>query len=321
MTRALAVAAAVGLAFAAAPARADEPAWYRGVPKDKQARAYELFKKGNKFFEQNEYAKAAELYLEALAIWDHPGIHFNLVVSLVNLDRLLEAYAHLEGAMKYGIPGLETPTRFKEAQTYKVLLEGRLVTFTAETTQDGVEVTLDGKLLAKGKPTIVMPGAHALVATKPGFETMTKNLTLLGGAVTEHIVLAPRQRRVKVVRRYRTWMPWTVVGIGAGVSLAGGATMLLARRHQDRFEDQFAAACPDGCALEEPGTDVDWGLRDRATLENRIGLGVLAAGGAALVTGLVLVALNSPREVELRDPIVTVTATPTDVGVTWLGRF
>jgi len=315
------LAIAVALAFGASTtAFADDPPWYQGVSKDKQKTAYDLFKQGNALFEQNEYARAVELYEKALAIWDHPGIRFNLAVSLVNLDRVVEAYPQLEAAMRYGVAGLETQTRFKEAQTYKRLLEGRLVMLTVRAAQDGVEITLDGKHLDRGKTSIVMPGAHALVATKAGFETMTKNVTLVGGVVTENVTLSPRQRRTKLARRYRTWVPWTLVGVGSLIGLAGGGVITIARTHEDKFEGDFANACPDGCSLGDPTKDVDWKLHDRATLEHRIGLAAVAVGGSVLLTGLVMVALNSPREVEVDSGIV-VTATKSDVGVAWLRRF
>ncbi len=315
------LAVAVGIAcIAPASAFADEPAWYRGVSKPQRKQAYDLFKRGNSLFEQNEYAQAVELYQRALAIWDHPGIRFNLAVSLVNLDRVVEAYEQLQAAMKYGVAGLETAARFKEAQTYKRLLEGRLVMLTVEAKQPGVDITLDGKHVERGREMIVLPGAHALVATKPGFEPMTKNLTLVGGKVVEHVVMSPRQHKTRLERRYSAWKPWLVVGIGGVVGVLGGGMVAIARTHEDKFEADFGNACPDGCALGDPTKPVDWGLHDRAKLEDRIGLAAVAAGGALVVTGLILVAINAPREVEAESRLV-VTAHPGQMSVAWLRRF
>src|SRR5438067_830506 len=92
----------------AVPARAsaDEP-WKTGVSKARQSQATKLFDQGNTFFEQHEYAKAVELYAKAVAIWDHPQIHFNMTVALISLDRFLEAHEHVLAALKYGADGLD----------------------------------------------------------------------------------------------------------------------------------------------------------------------------------------------------------------------
>jgi len=301
------------------PAHA-EPPWYKGVPKEVQTKASELFRRGNAFFEQNEYAKAADLYEDAVVLWDHPGIHFNLAVSLVNLDRVLEAYTHLKAALKHGPQGLEK-TRYQDAQTYQRLLEGRLVDLTVTTSQPGVEVTFDGKpiLTTVGSTQLtVLPGAHALVATKVGFETLTKNLTLSGGTPwVETVVLSPRQRRTRVVRRYRTWVPWTFVGIGVGASLLGGGALVLARSHEREFETQFGNECPVGCSWRQPGVAVDWDLHDRAEIEHAVGLGVAGVGGGLIITGLVMLALNQPREVEV--PPIAVISNGSTFGLVWSG--
>jgi hypothetical protein len=301
-------------------ARADEPPWYKGVTKETRTKVSAMFDQGNSFFEQNDYTKAAEIYFRAVELWNHPGIQFNLAVSLMNLDRPLEAHEHLEAALRFGPSGLEKQ-RYQEAQTYKRLLEGRLVPFTVDVSQDGVEVRFDGKVIQTGRgrvETIVLPGAHALVATKRGYETLTKNLTFIGGTpFTEIVTLAPK---IVLTRRYQTWVPWTFVGIGAGLGLGGGITILLAHRNENRFEQQFANACPDGCSLGQADRNVDWKLRDRARVQNLVGLSVVGVGGALVLTGLVLVARNQPREVAFPGTVV-VTTTSHEVGVTLTGQF
>ena len=314
------VVALVSILASTRPAAADEPPWYKGVSKETRTKVSAMFENGNTFFEQNDYTKAAEIYFEAVALWNHPGIQFNLAVSLMNLDRPLEAHEHLEAALKFGPSGLEK-TRYQEAQTYKRLLEGRLVVVSVETTQDAVDVTLDGKTLQTGKgraEIMVLPGAHALVATKRGYETLTKNLTFIGGTpFVEKVTLAPK---IVVTRRYRGWVPWTFVGVGVGLGLVGGASVWVAHRTENHFADEFTAACPDGCALHDPTANVNWSLHDHAKLENTLGLGVAGAGVAVALTGLVMVALNQPREVPFPGTIAF-TSTPHDLGIVWAGKF
>jgi hypothetical protein len=301
---------------------ADDAPWYKGVPKDRQTKASELFRKGNGFFEQSEYARSAELYEKALALWDHPGIHFNLAVSLVNLDRLLDANTHLEAALKWGAQGLDK-TRYQDAQTYRRLIDAGIVKLTVETIQDGVDVTLDGKpiLSGKGRKTIVvLPGAHALVATKRGFEPLTKSLSLMAGTPhTEKVEIRPRVARTVWKRRFRTWVPWLVTGAGLATVAVGAGTITIARAHERDFENQFKAMCPAGCAWDSMA-GIDWGLHDRAVLEHRLGLATVGVGGALVLTGLVMVALNQPREFAVPGEFV-MRASRSGVGVAWLGEF
>jgi hypothetical protein len=284
-----------------------------------------LFEQGNRFFEQHEYAKAVELYTQALAEWDHPQIHFNLTVALVSLDRILEAYEHVQAALKFGAAGLDND-KFHKAQTYQQLLQQRLVAFEAETEQDGVQITFDGKLLLSGKgkaALTTLPGIHALVATKDGFETLTKNLVLVGGQpATESIVLKPRIRAVRNVvlrRRFRAWIPWTITGAGAGSALIGAGLIVLGHSQLNQFQAELAQMFPNGATTGEVPASL-WNLRTRARVDNGIGLGLVTAGGAAMITGLVMVALNQPHEVEMPPPVV-VSAGAHDLSIAWLGRF
>src|SRR5258706_5176099 len=96
-----------------ASARADDPKpapptapWAVGVSDEEQATALAIYKEGNAEFELARYQQALVKYREALKHWDHPAIHFNMVVCLVNLDDPVQAFEHLELALKYGEPAL-----------------------------------------------------------------------------------------------------------------------------------------------------------------------------------------------------------------------
>ena len=39
--------------------------------------------------------------------WDHPGIHYNLALALLNMDQPVEVYQNLENAIKYGAEPLD----------------------------------------------------------------------------------------------------------------------------------------------------------------------------------------------------------------------
>ena len=64
--------------------------------------------------------------------------------------------------------------------------------------------------------------------------------------------------------------------------------------------------------------------RDRAELEQRAGVTLLAAGAAAVATGVVLLVLNQPRQVldsSAVTPGVTIQVTPEQLGLGWAHAF
>jgi hypothetical protein len=63
----------------------DRP-WVKGVSAADQSAAIELFHEGNGLLKESLFVQAAAKYREALHHWDHPGIHYNLALALLNLD-------------------------------------------------------------------------------------------------------------------------------------------------------------------------------------------------------------------------------------------
>src|SRR5947209_7866588 len=82
--------------------RAAERPWSRGVAAVEQKAALELFREGNALLKESLFVQAAAKYREALAHWNHPGIHYNLALALLNLDQPVEVYRQLEAALIYG---------------------------------------------------------------------------------------------------------------------------------------------------------------------------------------------------------------------------
>ncbi len=141
--RALVVALA---ALAAAPVRvlaAPEP-WDVGVSDDNQARAEAIFAEGNQLFSQRAHAPALAKYKEAIALWDHPMIRFNMAVTLIRLDRILEAADELDAALRYG-PAPFTPELYQQALDFQTLVRKQLGYIEAVSDQAGTRILLDGK--------------------------------------------------------------------------------------------------------------------------------------------------------------------------------
>ena len=96
--------------------------WVVGVPAREQKAATDLFREGNALLKESLFVQASAKYREALSHWNHPGIHYNLALALLNLDQPIEVYKHLEEALKYGPAPLDAD-KFDHANRYRALIE------------------------------------------------------------------------------------------------------------------------------------------------------------------------------------------------------
>jgi hypothetical protein len=286
------------LALWAPPVAAQEPRpgeerpWAKGVPADKQKRALELFRAGNTLLKESVFVRAAEKYREALALWDHPAIHYNMALALLNLDQPIEVHEHLVAAMRYGAAPLDAE-KFENAKSYKTLIEKQLarVEFTCPT--PGAAVTMNGQVLFVGPGRyegMVRPGQHTIVATKDGHLPTDVSRTLLPGETTK---LDMRVYTAEELTRYRRswspWKPWALLGAGAALAASGGYFHMQARSN---FRDFDAGINLCGGCVPEPDLA---NKRTRGDSMQKVAFGTYAVGGAALVTGAVLVWMNQPE--------------------------
>src|SRR5207248_1447551 len=119
----------------------DDAPWKQGVTPEQQAAAKKLLDEGNELLLQHDYSGALAKYQDAIKQWDHPGIRFNVVRCLVQLDRTLEAVDNLEVALKYGAAPLDE-TVYEEALGYQKLLANQVATLDVECKQP-MDLTLD----------------------------------------------------------------------------------------------------------------------------------------------------------------------------------
>lgn len=304
-------------------ASGDKP-WQRGVEAGQRAAAESEFLAGNALFERSEYAAAAEKYRAALRSWAHPAIQFNLAVCLIHLDRPVEAYDTVQASLRYGREAL--PEHFDEANNYERLLRDRIATLevTLPAERQGTTVTLDGEpLVASSGEGVVSrrlaPGRHALVARRARFETWSKDLVLPPGEVTRETIVL-RAPRTRTVRRWPAAMPWWVAGGGGAAIAIGAASLLLGNANVRAVTAEVTRQCPppSGCSDGLPAGLA--GDRDRAQLEQRVGVSLLVAGAATVATGVVLLVLNQPRQV-LDAPGVALRVTPEEIGIGWSHAF
>jgi hypothetical protein len=284
------------------PAPAEDTPWSKGVPADVQAKANALYDEGNQLFAQQAHQPALEKYKAAVALWDHPLIRFNLAVTEIRLDKVLEAADDLDDALKYGDKPFK-PELYQQALDYQTLIKGRVGYVEASCDTTASHLLLDGKPwfdCPGTKKVRITAGEHAVVGEKKDYLTTSQKLVVTGGATaTAKVVLIPLDAAVKLEYPQRRWVPWTMAGTGLAVGLAGVGTYFLGKNQMDQFQSDYAVQCATGCepGLTDPQHRSLKDEQDGAELKGKIGIGMMAAGGGVLVVGVVMAIMNRPHRV------------------------
>jgi hypothetical protein len=295
------------------------------VGEEAQTKARELFRDGNALVRESLFVQAVSKYEEALTLWDHPGIHYNLALALLNLDQPLRMRAHLIATVAAGEQRVGED-KFRRAEEYLKLVEKQLATLTVEVQEAGADVKFDGsKLFAPpGKSTIVIePGRHTISVKKAGFEPRDLLIELVPGEKRDTLVKLYRpEEYVRYERRWDPVFPWTTTLAGVGVAVAGGVLYGLGGTQVSDYDARAAEQCGvTGCdAGAIPGSP-----EDGRTLQG-VGLAGLFVGGAVALTGGILIYLNRPMPTRV-DPetgkilALTPRVDPTMTGMTLRGSF
>lgn len=290
--------------------------WYCNVSIGNQQQATALYNEGNQFLRTLEFQDAAEKYRDALKLWDHPAIHYNLMLALIGQEKTIEAYESSIKALQYGVAPFK-PEDYSNAVSQQKLLRLGIVELEITCNEPGALVSLDGKLLLTGPGKVrhlVAPGQHEIIAKKKRFFTTNKTLTLVPGKLTAiELVMLPESKATLTERHWATWKPLAVVGAGVGISLVGSALQWGASSANRSFRVKFNAECeaPGGCDGSMRSGEINrW--EDRETLYRRLSYGAYVAGGITTMAGVALVYVNRAREVENpeRNNLVRISLTP-----------
>src|SRR5258707_3627097 len=116
---------------------------YRDVSEANERAASVAFQQANDQLNDGFFVKAADKYREALSHWDHPAIHYNLALALINLDQPIEVFDELNKAIAYGEEPLEKD-KYDHAKDYLKLVEGQLADIEVSGDKPGAKVSVDG---------------------------------------------------------------------------------------------------------------------------------------------------------------------------------
>jgi len=269
---------------------------YRNVSADDEQAALIAFRQGNAQLNDGFFVKAVERYREALSHWNHPAIHYNAALALINLDQPIEVFDELSKAMTYGAEPLGDKEKFDRAKGYMKLVEGQLADIEVSCDKIGAKVSVDGKevFIAPGKFTQkVKVGKHTFYADKQGYNArITAPYIGPGEKFRIELKLYTAEELTRYHRKWQnTWFPYVVAGAGAVVGLVAGGLELSAQSSYDQFNTKVAACntMSAGCLTSTPGIT---SLRDSGDTKRTIGYVGYGIAGAAIATGAVLLWVN-----------------------------
>lgn len=324
---AVAVVLSLGALAFGQPGEPERP-WAKGVPPSAQKQALEIFRQGNAALKESQWRIAADRYREALALWDHPAINYNLALALLQLDQPIETHQRLEAALRYGPAPLDAD-KFDQAQRYLALVDKQVARLELSIAEPGAVVKLNGQQVLTGPGThkaMVRAGPVTVVASKEGFLTDEQSPTLVGGETHQlTLTLLQAEQAVEYRRLFAAWIPFAVLGAGAAIA-GGGVGLHLSARSQFAAYDRGIEACVDastgGCV---PPLDVA-ALRAQGQGQQAGAMVLYGLGGAGLVAGAVLVYLNRPQayraDVKLESALLLVpTVGPHGAGASLLVSF
>lgn len=268
-------------------------AWSVGVTEDRQHAARKLFVDGNALLKESFFKQAIQKYREALTHWNHPGIHYNLALALINLEEPLQVRQHLLESIQYGAAPLDEK-KLEHGRNYLKLIEQQLAMFEVSCQESDAIVVLDGQqvLRTSGKHSVaLMPGEHHITVTKPGYVSRDYNLMLFPGRQEKLTIrIFTEEQLIEKHRRWPFWLPVAVTATGVALVGTGWGFLNQSNKKYEKFDSAIEQnpSCDSGCT---PSKSLA-AMRDTAGTYKTAATVALATGAATFTGGTVMLLLN-----------------------------
>jgi tetratricopeptide (TPR) repeat protein len=313
----------------------DNRPWAAGVSQAEQQTALDMFHDANMQLNDGLFAKAADKYRAALKHWDHPAIHYNLALALMNLDQPIEAYDNLQAAVKFGEAPLQSKDKYDNAKGYLLLLDKEIAQVEVTCDKPGAKVSVDGKEVFTAPGTYkarVRAGRHTFVAELEGHPTRINAPYISPGAPFRiELKLYTVEELTRYRRRWqKAWVPYAVIGGGVAIGFIGGFLETAANNNYKSFDAQVAKCNADsggqGCANTAALRD----LRSSGDTKKELGYLGYGVGAGAVVVGALLAYLNrstpyqiTPEDLQDQQPAVSIAPVvgPGGAGAMVFGHF
>ncbi len=175
---------------------------------------------------------------------------------------------------------------------------GRIAMARVTCTEAEATVYLDNKQITRcpgEQSAVLIPGVrYTLTITRPGRITTQRTVVAGPGQNLEVALRTTSVAPIVTRRRWRRWKPWAVVGAGAVAGMAGGAMEWRAVSNMNQYDRSVEALCGLTGCLSDDVPELS-ARRRRAQMQSQVGVALLIAGSAALVTGVTLAFFNQPR--------------------------
>jgi hypothetical protein len=279
-------------------------AGYKNVSAKDEQCALAAFHQGNDLLNNGLFPQSVTRYRESLRCWDHPAIHYNLALALINLDQPIEVFDQLNEAIKYGSDPVGQD-KFDHAKEYLKLVAGQLADIEVSCDKVGAKVALDGKevFVAPGSHKAkVRVGKHTFYGEKEGYNArVTAPFIGPGETFRIELKLYTAEELTRYRRRWdRSWMPYVVIGSGALVGILGGVFELSANSSYKDFDAAVTRCNVDTmnkCPANMPGL-LD--MKNSGDTKRTLGYVGYGVAGAAIVTGTILAILNRRQPYQIR---------------------
>lgn len=288
------------LAFGLLPVLLPVPAAAQGETGETGAtgEAAQAFDVGVRLLREGNWAGALAAFERAYRLEPHYPILFNIGYCLKQLNRYPEALDAFERYLREGGTDV-APERRAEAEQMIGDLRLFLSRVRLVVSPGGAEVRVDGHPRGTSplaEPLVLGAGHHAIDVTAPGYRDVHYEFDL-GGNEDRDVVLSlervagaaadPDRPEVPSVQQESVWyddyLGWTLAGVGVAAAGVGGYFL-------------WSASDKDSQADSTLDVSAEHALRDDAGTAWIIGGIVGGVGGAALITGIILLAVHGDAE-------------------------